>query len=158
MDIEFFCSQNMMPVAIPFKTILSFDEAGVGFLPMSFLDEASKIQVGKKELNVFVAKTACKRSCRIRQIREELKQLQLHNKFQTFENILREVAKLSKEINDHLKIAKAWEKRRREVEKRYRKYCQERCDLLKQGEPAVFKQYDKRSSYDVTVTKIRTNY
>ena len=62
MDIEFFCSQNMMPVAIPFKTILSFDEAGVGFLPMSFLDEASKIQVGKKELNVFVAKTACKRS------------------------------------------------------------------------------------------------
>ena len=149
MDLHLFCNQDFVKVSKNVKTTLCFGELDteVSFLPMSFLAEASKIHVLEGELGAYdldeylvTTETTCSRNCRLNQIREKLNILYSSTNDRLSENdlILRKVAELSGEIDGYIKITKEWEKRKREVEKRYRNYCQERYNFLTQGTPTIF--------------------
>ena len=148
-DLHLFCNQDFVQVSKDVKTTLCFGELDteLSFLPMSFMAEASKMHVSEGEFGAYnldeylvITETTCSKNCLLEQIKEKLNILYSSNNDRQSENdlVLRNVAELSGEIDSCTKIVKEWEKRKREVENRYRYYCKERYGLLTQGTPTIF--------------------
>ena len=151
-DLHFFSSIDWCSLSKDVKTSLQLDENGANFsfLPISFLNEASTMHVEESEFGAYILdefdvkkKTVFKRDCRYNEILEGLKALNLKDKYRESEtdSIIREVVRLSEEIDENIKVVQQWESRIKNVEKRCLKYCKERFTFRNRKKPAVIKSY-----------------
>ena len=136
-DLHLFPSQDWYYTGKDVKTSLYFNENDTynRFLPVSFLNEASKMHLDESKFGAYnldefdvEKKTVFRRDCRYNEILEGLKALNLKDKYRESEtdSIIREVVRLSEEIDENIKVVQQWESRIKNVEKRCLKYCKER--------------------------------
>ena len=152
-DLHLFHSQPFFSLSEDVKTSLQLNEndANFSFLPRSFLIEASTMHVDESEFGAYILdefdvkkKTVFKRDCRYNEILEGLKALYLKNKYGESE-IIREVVRLSEEIDENIEVVQQWESIIKNVEKRHLNYCKERLTFNNRQEPAVIKSYTNKT-------------
>ena len=167
MDMHLYANQDLFhPDPGTVSTRLHFNEASdFSFLPLSFLNDASKMLFDENEYGAYhfdgycvEARPKLSRSCRHKKILAEVMRWKSKNKNRELEmEVIREnVLRISEEVDEYIRVVGDWEKRAVEVGRRHADYCRMRMRFRSRGKPAVVKHYndDDRPSFNhVVVTE-----